>query len=64
MMTQKDIMPWTGAYETLNSTHSIMYDPSAYVLEYRSYWLSIYIFLNLKDNPDGLFLYPVAVKNV
>ena len=42
-------MPDTGAYNTVKSNPSIMYDTSAYVLEYRSYWLSISVVFILKD---------------
>ena len=37
MMIQIDLMLATGAYEMVNSNTSIMDDPSAHVLEYRSY---------------------------
>ena len=37
MMIQRDLIPATGAYETAKSTTSRIYDPSAYVLEYRPY---------------------------
>ena len=42
-------MPATGAYNTVKSTLSSMDDPSEHVLEYRSYWFSMSVFLTLKD---------------
>ena len=33
MIMQRDIMPETGAYETVESTPSTMYYPYEYVLE-------------------------------
>ena len=42
-------MPATGAYDTVKSTPSRMDYPYAHVLEYISYWLSMSVFLTLKD---------------
>ena len=41
-------MTSTGAYDTVKSTPSITYDPSANVLEYTPYWLSKSVVFNLK----------------
>ena len=41
-------MPGTGTYDTLNSAPSSTDDPSAHVLDYKSYWLSMSVFLTLK----------------
>ena len=49
IIMQRDIMPATGTYETLNSSPSIMDYPSARALEYRSYWFSISVVFTLKD---------------
>ena len=58
-------MPVTGAYETVKSTLSSMDDPYENVLEYRSYWLTIYVVLTLKKIFGWIFfLFPVVVKNV
>ena len=37
MMLRREWMPATSTYDTMKSTPSIMDDPSAHVLEYRSY---------------------------
>ena len=49
MMMQMEHMPDTGAYDTVNSTPSIMDDLSAHVLEYISYWLSMSVVFTLID---------------
>ena len=48
IIMQRELMPSIVSYDTLNSTPSSMDDPYAHVLEYRSYWLSISVFYNLK----------------
>ena len=46
-----------GTCKTLKSTPSIMDDPSAQVLEYRSYWFSNSVVLTLKNIPGwNIFL--------
>ena len=42
-------MPDTGTYDIVKSTPSRMDDPSAHILEYRSYQLSISVVFTLKD---------------
>ena len=37
MMMQRERMPYTGEYETVKPTPSIVDDPSAHVLEYIPY---------------------------
>ena len=37
IMMQRERIPATGAYDTVKSTPSIMDDPYAHVLEYKSY---------------------------
>ena len=64
MMIWRDVMPTTCAYDTLKSNAWSMDDPSAHVLEYRSYWLSISVVLNLKDILGIVFLFLVVVMNV
>ena len=49
MMLKSYLMLGTGEQGTVKSTPSKMYDPYAHVIEQRSYWLSIYIVLNLND---------------
>ena len=44
VIMQKERVPATGGYDTVNPTPSIMDDPSANVLEYISYWLSMSVF--------------------
>ena len=44
----REQMPATDAYDTVNSNHSSMYDPSAHVLDYKSYWLSMSVVFTLK----------------
>ena len=44
MMIQRDQIPATGAYVTVKSTTSIVYDTSAHVVFYISYLFSIYLF--------------------
>ena len=39
LIIRRERMPYTGAYDTVRSTTSIMNDPSEHVLEYISYWL-------------------------
>ena len=41
-------MPATGAQDTVKSTPSRMYDPSAHVIDQISYWLPMSVFFNLK----------------
>ena len=41
MIMKKEQMSATGEYDSLKQNPSIMDDPSAYVIEYRSYWLSM-----------------------
>ena len=48
MVVWRNIMPSTGAYDTMNSTPSIIYYLYAHVFEYRSYWLSMSVFFTLK----------------
>ena len=48
MIIRRGQMPDTGAYDTVNSSPSSMYDPYAHVLEYISYWLSISVVFTLK----------------
>ena len=48
MTIQRGKIPDTGVYETLNSTYSIMYDTSAHILEYRSYWFLMPTVVTLK----------------
>ena len=48
-MIQRDIMPETSEYETVNSTPSSMDDPSVNFLKYGSYLFSISIVLTLKE---------------
>ena len=48
MMIQIYLMPETGVYETAKPTPSSMDDPSAHVLEYRSYWFSMSVVFTLK----------------
>ena len=64
MMIWRDVMPTTCAYDTLKSNAWSMDDPSAHVLEYRSYWLSISVVLTLKDILGIVFLFLVVVMNV
>ena len=45
MVVRRDWMPDTGEYYTVNSTPSIMDDPSAHILDYKSYRLSMSGFL-------------------
>ena len=49
MMIQRELIPETGAYETVKSTPSGMYNPSARVMEYISHLLSISVFFHLKN---------------
>ena len=37
MMMQRENIPATGVYDTVNSTPSKIYDPYEHVLEYKSY---------------------------
>ena len=46
---RKERMPATGSYDTVKSNPSIMDDPSAHVMEYISYWLSVSVVFTLKD---------------
>ena len=46
MIMQRERMPYTGAYETVTSTTSSMYDPYVNFMEYISYWLQISEFLS------------------
>ena len=64
MMMWRYIIPGTGVYEALESTPSSVNDPYLYVLEYRSYWLSIYVFFALKYILGRVILCLVVVKNV
>ena len=41
MIILRERIPATGVYDTVKSTPSSMYDPSAHVIEYISYWLSM-----------------------
>ena len=49
MIMQRDRMPDTGAYDTVESTPSSMDDTSAHVLDYIPYLLSISVVFALKD---------------
>ena len=49
MIMQRERMPATGANDTVKSTPSRTDDPSVYVLEYISFWLSMSVVLTLKD---------------
>ena len=48
IIMQIDLMPSTGDYDTLNSSPSRMDDPSAHVLECKSYLLSMSVVFTLK----------------
>ena len=48
MIMQIYLMPSTGDYDTVKSTPSDMDDPSAHVLECKSYLLSISVVFTLK----------------
>ena len=48
VMMQREGIPATGAYATVKSTPSSIYDPSSHVLEYKSYSLSMSVGFNLK----------------
>ena len=61
---QIELMPETGAYETMKSAPSIMDDPSAHVLEYMSYLLSMSVVLTLKDILGQSILCLVEVNNL
>ena len=41
MIMRREQIPYTGAYDTVKSTPSIVYDLSAHAIEYKSYLLSI-----------------------
>ena len=47
IMIQRERMPDTGAYDTLKSTPSMIDYPSAHVLEYILYLLSMSVFLTV-----------------
>ena len=47
-MMQRDLIPETGAYDTVKFNPSRMDDPYAHVLEYRSYLLSMPVFFTLE----------------
>ena len=49
MITRRNQMTSIGAYDKVVSTSSRMDDPSAHVLEYRYYLLSMSVFFALKD---------------
>ena len=60
MIMRREQIPYTGAYDTVKSTPSIMNDPSEHVLEYRSYWLSMSVVFTLKDIMGlGIFVFGV-----
>ena len=48
MMTQRKQVPATGEYDKVKSNPSSMGDPSAHVLKYKSYLLSMPVVLTLK----------------
>ena len=48
LIIQREWIPATGKYDTVNSTPSRMDDLSAHVLEYISYWLSMSVVFTLK----------------
>ena len=48
MMTQRERMPYTGAYDTVKSTTSSMDYPYDHVMDYISYLFSMSVFLTLK----------------
>ena len=52
MIIQRDKMPDIVAHDTVNSTPLRMDDPSAHVLEYRSYWLSMSVVFTQRDIPS------------
>ena len=64
MMIWRDVMPTTCAYDTLKSNAWSMDDPSAHVLEYRSYWFSMSVVFTLKYILGWGILCTVAVKNI
>ena len=49
VIMQRGWVTATGKNDTVKSTPSSMDDPSVHVLEYISYWLSMSVFLTLKD---------------
>ena len=49
MIIQRERMPDTGAYDTLNSTPSSMDYSSEHFLEYISYWFSMSVVFTLTD---------------
>ena len=49
MKMQKERMPATCAYDTVESTPLSMCDTSVHILDYRSYWLPMSVVFTLKD---------------
>ena len=63
MTKKRDLMPATGAYETLKSINSSMNDLSTHFLEYRSYIFNICC-IDPKIYPWMEYLFLVVVKDI
>ena len=61
---QIDLMPSTGVYDTVKSSPSIMDDPSAHVLECKSYLLSMSVVFTLKYILRRSIFVSLVLKNV
>ena len=60
MMIWSDLVLVTGAWDGDKSNTSMMDDKCAHVLEYRSYWLSIYVVLTLNYILECIIISPVG----
>ena len=49
MMVQRERMSATSEYDSVKPTPSSMYDTSAHVIEYKTYWLSMSVVFTIKD---------------